>query len=315
MRTRPHVKGFCLTEWTDVPHELNGLVSLRREPKNDAVGAIAPALAEVAVIAMLDRFTYSPGERADVRVVVSNWSRDALPSGEISIALGERHARVNVPAVAAGAVSEEQTVTLEIPSPGTHELLVSTHGYVSSYPVTVHQSPAPGSLDVHGRPELSDALRAAEWSVGTEGLLVAEGSLDETDAALLEREAESGRTIIVLAQNSSVPLFGALEAIPQWWGPSPFTFTTTSIGGLSPDLVLVHEIFHCFPEHFLPEERGPVEVLIPPPTARTGALVAGRAHGRGRIVVCQLPIEEGLLRRGSWELSLLADLVSFAEGL
>jgi hypothetical protein len=315
MRTRPQVKGFCITEWTDVPHELNGLLSIRREPKKAAIDALAPALADIVPIATLDRFAFTPGERLRAGLVVSNWSRGDLPATEAMVGLGDRSTAASFGVVAAGGVSEERPVTLEVPGPGSYELVVTAHDHRSVYPVAVHEPPPPGSLDVHGSTRLTGALRSEGWSLGSGPLLVAEGALDDGDLRSLEADVDAGATVVVLAQESSVPLFGALEAIPQWWGPSPFAFTTMTIAGLSADRVLTHEIFHCFPEHYLPERRGPIEVLIPPPTGRRGALVAARAHGRGRIVVCQLRIEEGLCRHGGWELRLLADLVTYAGRL
>ena len=253
LRTSPVVKGFCLTEWTDVPHELNGLVSLRREPKAASIDAFRPALADVADVLLFDRFTFACGETVDVASVRSDWSSGAPPS--------------------------RSSVSLTMPSsPGRH--------VVDGYPVlTLSESDA------------SDALESAK--------VVSEDSItSEAEARAIEEEAADGQRIVVLAQREWVPGFGRVEKMPLGWGPTPFLFTTDAVGPLPADAVLGPEVFHCFPTRYLPDVTGPVGLVLAPPFARTGAVVART----GNITVCLLRIGSGLAAGRPYERSLLEAL-------
>ena len=236
LRTAPHVQGFCLTEWTDVPHELNGLVSLRREPKK-AIEEFRPALADVAPIALLDRFTFARGEAVDVDVHLSNWSADDLDATSIDVVIGGSVQTLGVGPVAAGSVARAGRCSLRAVG---DELVLRCGDVVASYPLHVCE-PATN---------------------GRSSLAVAYGEMPD------ERPA-------VLVDPVSLPDgWPELQDVPMNWGPTPIAFTDGTLPSLGPRRVLVHELYACYPRKLLREMHGPVGVLMAPPFGRWGALVA-----------------------------------------
>ncbi len=320
MRTWPHVKGFCLTQWTDVPHELNGLLSLRRNSKA-SIEMFRPALEDVTPIARLNRFSFDEGEDVEVRVLVSNWSVDDLDAAEVRVTFGDDSAVVPVAPVPAGMVSPPETCMLKAPPAGTHELRLSARSGRASYMLQTFAAPPPAAVEVRGSQEVGETLSRAGWSVTPDApVVVVIDRLDAARAAALEAEARGGRVVVVLEQPDHLPLFDAPVEIPQsWgplphaWGPTPFFFTTRPIFGRTGGRVLAQEVYSCFPANYLAEEPGVVSVVIPPPATTWGAVVAHRRHGRGAVVACQLRMDEGLRQGRNLELSLLRDLIDLGS--
>lgn len=304
LRTAPHVLGFCLTEWTDVPHEMNGLISLRRNPKEAAIEAFRTALADVAPIAVLDRYAFAAGETVEMRLFLSNWSQEDLAATKIQASLGEEFFAAEVPPVLAGTVVSVGEVTLRVPA-GVKELVLDWEGACTIYPVSVFEDPMPFVVEVTG----SDSLAAALGSVSGAEVLVATGPFNLEKTARLEREVESGRRVILLADQGSLPFFGETEAIPTAWGPTPFLFGDGSIfeGFLGP------EVYHCFPKAAIPFLRGPVGVVVAPPIGRWGSVVAVSSFGAGRAAACLLPLGWGLKNGRGFERHLLSELARLVE--
>jgi hypothetical protein len=213
-RTDPRVHGFCLTEWTDVPHELNGLVSLRREPKR-AIETFRPALADVALIAVLDRYTYVEGETVNARIFVSNWSAADLGETDLFVSLPGTATTLRTRAIAAGGIAE--VGSCEIPAVAG-ELRLVMGDAVACYWIHVH--------------------KPTTTTVAT---------------------TEEG------------------EPVPTTWGPTPVIFTTQPVAGLPASHVLTYEVFDCYPKTFLPGVRGALQIFIPPPIGKWGALVTSNA--------------------------------------
>src|SRR3712207_2188841 len=71
-RRHDFVGGYCLTELTDVPHELNGLLDVHRSPKGPAVAEMARANQPVLPMLDLRTFAVPAGEEVRVPLHVAN---------------------------------------------------------------------------------------------------------------------------------------------------------------------------------------------------------------------------------------------------
>nr|MDQ3758220.1 hypothetical protein [Actinomycetota bacterium] len=71
-RRHDHIGGYCLTELTDVPHELNGLLDLTRRPKPLAVAEVRRANQPVLPMLELETLVAGAGEVLHARVHVAN---------------------------------------------------------------------------------------------------------------------------------------------------------------------------------------------------------------------------------------------------
>src|SRR5215216_7298349 len=71
-RRHDRLSGYCLTELTDVPHELNGLLDLHRRPKQAAVEELKRANQPVLPMLDLRSFVVVAGEVVDAPLHVAN---------------------------------------------------------------------------------------------------------------------------------------------------------------------------------------------------------------------------------------------------
>jgi hypothetical protein len=261
-RRHDHIGGYCLTELTDVPHELNGLLDLHREPKPLAVEEIRRA--NQAVLPMLSLGSLVVAADTDLRAVV-HVANDGEPLDDVEIdvrfggavaapvermpaadlnrrALEDRFTEsvtgvrvAHVAAHRAGAVGE---VTIRSPRvTGGHDLLLTLRagGAVVStnrYPMHVVSS-TPADRDVRVAGPAGDGLRSVGARPGTSGpLVVAEDHLDAAAAAQVRELLAAGGTAVVLAQrpDSGVhyPVPVELAEVETAWGSSVFHFTTDS---------------------------------------------------------------------------------------
>ncbi|HUQ40031.1 MAG TPA: hypothetical protein VM030_07725, partial [Acidimicrobiales bacterium] len=321
LRTSPHVRGFCVTEWTDVPHELNGLVSLRRTPKQPAIDGFRTAAADVAPIATLARYSYAVGETVTVQLFVSNWSPVALSAGRLRVALEDADEWLEVPRIPAGDVVAVGAVALGTTKAGPCRLSVRLESAGADtevgYPIHLVEPAAPRVVEVRGSAALADGLAAAGWTVTAEAgatLVIGERTLDADGATALEAELGAGRRAVVLAQDV-VPVLGAASPLNPHWGPTPYAFTDGALATLGAARVLQAELFHCGADAHLAEVEGGVGVLVPPPTGTWGALVAGSQAGAGALVACQLRIESGCAEGYGFDLAVLSELVGRVEEL
>jgi hypothetical protein len=215
-----------------------------------------------------------------------------------------------VDGLAPGGATKVGSVTLPA-ADGELQLRLAAHrSFVRLWVVDPAQ---PGPVRVLGSQELKDVFNQRGW-LSNEGrvLVVAEDNLDAEGAKSIEKRVREGERIVVLAQSKHVPFFGAPEPIPQTWGPTPFCFTGKDVWTLPGRTILGHEIFQCAPLEAIPEVKGIIGVLVPPPIRRWGALVIAQTVGKGRIVVCHLRIQKGLLAGNGFDIALLAELTDRA---
>ncbi|HVM17951.1 MAG TPA: glycoside hydrolase family 2 TIM barrel-domain containing protein [Gaiellaceae bacterium] len=323
LRRHDHVGGYCVTELTDVPHELNGLLDVHRRPK-------APAAAEVArlnapVLPMLDLRTLAvpAGEAVRVPVHVAN---DGPALADVELEVGEE--RLAVPALPAHRASALGEVTLRAAAAGRHEVALRLRAGgrlvgANAYPLF---AVPPAALDagvcVLGGGPTAGALSAVGARPGAAGpLVVAEGALDAAAAAAAGERLARGETVLVLAQPAEAslryPASMRLKMVETRWGQG-FLFTTDgTLSALPPRAVLAGEDATLHARDLVTVVDGeplPERPLVVRYNARgtTGTIVGAHPVGRGTLLFCQFGLARRVLGGDAAARALLADLVRLA---
>jgi hypothetical protein len=265
-RRHEHIGGYCLTELTDVPQELNGLLDLYRRPKRIAVEemtranqvvlpmldldslAVAagglvraplhvandgPALADVTVEA---RF----GDTAPVGAVDELLRLDSrgLPQATVFERFRETVSVIRLGRVDGWSASRFGVVEVAAPTvPGSHDLVVrllagGMQVAENRYPIhVVAPVEAPVPIQVLGEGRTATALLAAGVAAGEGGpAVVAEDALDATVGVEVRARLAQGEVVVILAQAAEAaphyPVPVELEALTSVWGSTVFRFTT-----------------------------------------------------------------------------------------
>jgi hypothetical protein len=266
-RRHGHIGGYCLTELTDVPHELNGLLDLHRRPKPYAVAEVARANQPVLPMLHLDSLVVRAGALLDAPLHVANDGpaladvtvqlrfggaaavpRERLGSLDTSgidlDTLAERFSE-SVSGVRVGDLPAHQPTaagraSIRVPTiPGNHDLLlVLRAGDVvlaeNRYPIHVVAEPhAPYPVRLLGGGATAAALAGVGATVGSTGpTVVAEGELTADLTGEVRARLDAGETVVVLAQAPDAaahyPVPVQLSAVETEWGSSVFHFTTDS---------------------------------------------------------------------------------------
>jgi hypothetical protein len=336
-RRHDHIAGYCLTELTDVPHELNGVLDLLRRPKPAAVAELARANQPVLPMLALDRFVAVAGSTITAPLHVAN---DGPSLDDVVIEARFEGARLEPVVVRVAHLTAHRAeligaVTVTAPMvAGPHELVLTLRaGAVAvaenRYPLHVVAEPAVAAgVQVLGDEDgaLAPVLASLGATVGDAGpLVVAEGSLTAAVSAEVRNHLAAGGTVVVLAQPEEAaphyPVAVTLQAVATAWGSSVFQFTTDS--GALPSLprrtVLVTEevtiqagaVVTSFGGAVLPDT--PVLIAYKPvPGAMTGTVVGSTAVGPGRLVVCQYRLTAPAAAGDAAARAVLADLVRWA---
>ena len=265
-RRHDHLGGYVLTELTDVPHELNGLLDLYRNPKPLAVAEVTRANQTVLPMLRLDSLVVQWGSLLSAPLHVAN-DGPALDDVSIEVRFGdtprsigpEELASVDTSGLSEGkllARFDESSwgtrigtlpgyradrygdVTLAVPEvPGSHDLVVRLYAggrLVSEnrYPIhVVHAPRAAYGVRVAGDGDTAAALAAVGATVGDTGpTFVAEYALTpDMRPELLDRLA-AGETVVVLAQRAEAgphyPVPAEIVDVATVWGSTVFHFTT-----------------------------------------------------------------------------------------
>ncbi len=288
LRRHASVGGFCLTELTDVPWELNGLLDLERRPKALAVEELRRANADVLPMLAVDRLDVLAGGEVTGTAWVAN-DGDALPAGELVLRLGRSWARRPVAPLPAHGPTRLGRIGLAAPeAPGPCTLTVELHvgGDVvgrNEYPVLVVPRPDPG---------------AGASAPGV--LVIEEGALDaHRGRTLAEHLADGGRALVLAQQPQAAahyPVPVTLRPVTTEWGGTDFHFTTDvpALPFLPPRQVLATEDLGLRPTALITGIEGTpwatttaVGLYKPLPLPNQGTVVGSLDVGPGRLVVCQ----------------------------
>ncbi len=236
-RRHDHIGGYCLTELTDVPHELNGLLDLHRQPKRIAAAEMARANQTLLPMLRMSSLVVITGEKISAELSIAN-DGPALDDVEIQVHFGDAAAPIGVGELLAIDTSELApepssarfrnsawatglarvpghaatsigTVVVAAPAvPGSHDLFVRLRTENGSrvenrYTLHVVAPPAaPYTVQVLGAaPALERGLGRLGTTVGETGpTIVSEGALDEAAAPVIGARLAAGGIVVVLAQ-------------------------------------------------------------------------------------------------------------------
>jgi len=265
-RRHDHIGGYCLTELTDVPQELNGVLDLHRRPKRIAVAEMRRANQVVLPMLELCTLVVAPGGVLTAPLHLAN-DGAALTDVTVETRFGESAAPVGVEELLRLDTSDlptsaiegrfRETIshlrlgdvrgwstgvhgTVEITAPevaGSHDLVVrllsgTTEVAENRYPIhVVAVDPTPDAVRLLGGGRTEAALRAIGASIADEGpTVVAEDALDSSTSPAVRRRLEAGEVVVVLAQPAAsaafYPVAVELEALTTVWGSTVFRFTT-----------------------------------------------------------------------------------------
>ena len=265
-RRHEHIGGYCLTELTDVPQELNGLLDLFRRPKRLAVEEMTRANQVVLPMLNLESLVVPAGGVLQAPLHVAN---DGPALEEVTV-----EARFGETAAAASFEEPSQSDDRHLPSSTVFErsrgtVSVVRLGQVAGWsasrfgPVKVAAPEVAGSRDlvlrllsagvpvaenrypIHvvapseqavgirilGSGRTATDLSAAGAAVGEGGpAVVAEDTLDAATGAQVRSLLARGEVVVILAQPAEAaahfPLPVELEALTSVWGSTVFRFTT-----------------------------------------------------------------------------------------
>ncbi len=265
-RRHDHIGGYCVTELTDVPQELNGLLDLHRRPKPIAVAELTRANQTVLPMLRLHSLVVPAGGllRAPLHVAndggplddvtvearfgesVGSMSLDellaldarSLPAAQVEARFRETVAERrlgSLPSHQASACGHLDVVAPEVP--GTHDLVLRLfEGKVqvaeNRYPIhVVVHPPVPVPVRLVGGGPTVEALRLVGAEPDDDGVtVVAEGALDAAAGDDLGRRLERGEVVLVLAQTTAAakhfPVPVDLAELATAWGSTDFRFST-----------------------------------------------------------------------------------------
>lgn len=334
-RRHDHIGGYCVTELTDVPQELNGLLDIFRRPKRIAVEEMARANQVVLPMLDLDSLVVPAGGLVRAPLHVAN---DGPPMGDVTVEarFGEA-APATVSVVRLGAVdgwSAGRFAPVEVTAPdvpGNHDLvlrLLDAGRPVAEnrYPIRVVASRAPVAMEALGESGAAAGLEAAGFAtVGTGPAVVAEDALDAGTGAEVRARLARGEVVVVLAQPPQAaphyPVPVELEALTSVWGSTAFRFTTDhdALPSLPRRTVLVAEDSTVQSATVVsridgaPFPETPVVITYKPvPGAMTGTVVGSHPVGPGRLVFCQYRLTGRAVSGDAAARALLADVVRWA---
>jgi hypothetical protein len=275
-RRHDHIAGYVVTELTDVPFELNGLLDLRRRVKPLAAAELRRLNQPVLPIVELDSFTVVAGDVLTATVYVAN-DGPALDEIEIEARFGSAAPVVGMDHllhVDSSHMTEEEifsrfrddtwatrleridahqaspvgTLTVRAPSSaGAHDLVVrlsTAHEVVAANCYPIHVLEAPSLFGVSVRPDhLSEMSALALEKLGADhddnGLtVIGEHALDEESGRAAAHALARGETVLVLAQEpESSPHFPVpLSLVPVATMWGSSVFHFTTDNGALPSL-------------------------------------------------------------------------------
>jgi len=286
-RRHDHLGGWCVTELTDVPWELNGLFDLERRPKPPALAELARVCQDVLPMLELYSLAVPTGDRLAAPLHVANdgppltgvtvelrWAGATEPGGGAEVAVGDLEGGRAVPA---GAVD------LAVPAaPGAYELelrLLAGGREVATnrYPIRAVAAGPPGPAvglvgggatpaalqrlgivaEPLGQGHGSGTAVAPAGAAGPSLLVVGEEALDGSAGWLVRARLARGGTVVVLAQEQDAaahyPMPAELAEVATAWGSTVFHFTCDqrALPSLPERAVLAGEDASVVPTHLL----------------------------------------------------------------
>jgi hypothetical protein len=324
-RRHDHLGGWCVTELTDVPWELNGLFDLERRPKPPAVAELARVSQPVLPMLELYSLLVAAGGRLTAPLHIAN-DGPPLEDVRVEVDLAGEAAGVEVGEVPGWSAVAAGTVDLPVSSaPGACEVtlrLLAAGKEVASntYPI---RAVTPPPVDSPEHP--------SQWSARLQPapgvMVVGEGALDAEVGELVRERLAAGETVVVLAQELEAvewyPVAVEMAEVATAWGSTVFHFTCDqrALPSLPERAVLAGEDATVVPTHLLTRVRDrawPETTVVgafkPVPDPLAGPVVGALPVGGGRLVTCQYRLAEPAERGDPAALAILGDLLRWAGG-
>ena len=339
-RRHDHIGGYCLTELTDVPHELNGLLDLERNPKKLAVEEVARANQTVLPMLKLDGLVVTAGSEFQAEVEIANDGPD-LYDLTAECWFGDEPGPVESGVIRIDRLDGFRaknwgSVRLTAPEvPGAHDLIISlSRGGVeisrNRYPMHLVPEQYPvGPVRLIGSAVDAAAVRSIGGTLSDGGtLVVGERALDEAAGDLLRERLGAGESVILLAQEPEAadhyPVPVKMAPLATAWGSSIFRFTndegwmpslprrnvlTTEDSTIHPGSMIVNVDGDPFPE-------APIVIAYKPaPDPLTGTLIGCASVGPGKLIFCQYRLCERANAGDSAARAVLGDVFRALERL
>ena len=337
-RRHEHIGGYCLTELTDVPQELNGLLDLHRRPKRIAVAEMTRANQVVLPMLDLESLVVDAGGMLRAPLHVSN-DGPALTDVTVEVRFGET----------APTTSIDDLLRLDshdLPSRTVAERFRETASLarldeVPGWTATSYDTVEVAAPDVPGNHDLVLRLCAGGREVaenrypihvvaavdpGAGGpYVVGEDALDAGTGAEAGARLDAGEVVVILAQpmeaGTHYPVPLTLEALTSVWGSTVFRFSTDhgAVPSLPRRAVLVAEDSTVQSASVVSTIDGgpfpdtPVVIAYKPvPGAMTGTVLGSHAVGAGRLVFCQYRLRERAASGDAAACALLAEIMVWA---
>lgn len=318
-RRHDHLGGWCVTELTDVPWELNGLFDLERRPKPAALAELARVGQDVLPMLELYSLVVATDGRVAAPLHVAN---DGPPLRDVTVraALAGNEVTVEVGGLAGWRATAAGTVDLPAPpDPGAYEvtlrlLAAGREVAANTYPVRA----------VAATP-VDEAGRVFQPEPGL--TVVGEGALDEGTGRVVRERLAAGETVVVLAQDLGAvgwyPVAVEMAEVATAWGSTVFHFTCDqrALPSLPERAVLAGEDATVVPTHLLTrvgDGTWPATTVVgafkPVPDPLAGPVVGAGPVGPGRLVTCQYRLAEPARRGDPAALAILGDLLRWAAG-
>jgi hypothetical protein len=308
LRRHDHLGGWCVTELTDVPWELNGLFDLERRPKRPAVAELTRVCQDVLPMLALPSLAVAAGGCLAAPLHVAN-DGPPLPKVTVGVRLAGEQVELQAGDLPGWSAVAAGTVSLPVPAaPGAYEaeLRLTAAGRevaTNTYPIRAVAAPA-------GAPEVT---------------VVGEGMLDEAAGAMARELLAAGETVVVLAQGREAarwyPVAVELAEVATAWGSTVFHFTCDqrALPSLPERAVLAGEDATVVPTQLLTRvgngtwpETTVVGAFKPVPDPLAGPVVGALPVGPGRLVTCQYRLAEPARRGDPAATAILADLLGWA---
>lgn len=311
-RSTDGVNGFCVTELTDIPWELNGLLDYRRNIKEGVSENFRIATQEVLPVIEFDYAGAESRQKMPINLHVHNSSSKDMAvrasvqfksSTPISIDLN----------LMANSVSH--SMNLEVSSQidfGLDELEITLFRdeikiAANSYKVPIYPilyADLGRSINMMSETGVEILKEIGFVHDGnSQSYIVGENALTPELGDVINARLHEGASVLVLAQSIGTSEFlpvdvGAISSTTEWGG-TDFHFTTENSEVFPPNTILTIEdlniradvIFSRNGELAWPEVTY-AGVFKPLPRPRTGYILGRMNIGRGKLITCQYRLNE-----------------------
>lgn len=306
------VDGYCITELTDIPWELNGLLDYRRNVKEGTAGYIRQANQEVLPSIEFDFAGVESGKEL-LGVIHLHNASNAEISGEISVGFASNvnsnfsfdipgNSLLHFPLPKISSEIPEGVDSLIITCTQAGAVISSNSYEVPVYPVRTSAHVREIRKLSNGNDSILERLGAQQSETST-SYVVGEGALTPEIGLQVKTLLENGANVLVLAQTieTSAHMPIQVEAISSTteWGGTDFHFTTADSHLFGENLVLVSEDLNIRPDVIFSKsvngmwpEQTHVGVFKPMPRPRQGYIVGVERVGTGRLITCQYRLNE-----------------------